>query len=190
MAGKKKVTTKTIKKRWVALRAPKSFNEVTLGETYVAEAETVVGKSITVNLMGLLKDPKKQNISITFKVNGMQDGVGTTSAMSYQLSPVSVKRMARRNKSKISDSFKCATKDTPVVVKPVIVTRAPAHNATQTALRKKVREVLTKAFAEAEFEQVMQNLVQYKLQRELQGELKKIFPVQICEIKTLKRLAT
>ena len=43
----KTAKTKIIKKRWIAIKAPKIFNSQVIGETYVADMQTVMGKTIS-----------------------------------------------------------------------------------------------------------------------------------------------
>ena len=56
------------KKQWYQIVAPNQFDNVTLGETLVAEPKAMLGKTLTHNLMNLTNDTKKQNINIHFKV--------------------------------------------------------------------------------------------------------------------------
>ena len=120
MAVKKKVVAKKVKrKRWYTVLAPALFGEKILGESYVAEPANLVGKFLSLNLMNVTGDPKKQNINAKFKVVKVADGKGHTELQSFNLLPSSVKRIVRRGRDKITDSFLCVTSDKRLVrVKP------------------------------------------------------------------------
>ena len=63
-----KKLTKAKKKTWVKIHAPKIFNEQIIGETLVADSSLTIGKPITVNLMNLTGDIKKQQININDRI--------------------------------------------------------------------------------------------------------------------------
>ena len=56
------------KRKWFPIYAPTMFNNQLLGETFVWETETIPEKHLTINLMSLTGNPKKQNYDVFFKV--------------------------------------------------------------------------------------------------------------------------
>ncbi len=177
------------KKKWLTLIAPKEFNNLVLGETPAFEPETVVGRTVIVNLMTLTRDPKKQSYNLTFKVNQVINHEAHTISMKYELPTVHIKRLIKKAKEKMDDAFMVETKDNVrAMIKPLFVTKAMTQNSKLTLLRKKAREALTALAKEKTFAELIVMAVSTELQRNLRSELKKVYPLSVCEIRMLQRL--
>jgi len=181
-----KATTAVVikKKKWVQIVAPKLFNEQVLGESFVGEADELKGRSAKVSLMVLTNDPQKQAISVSFKVVGVENGRAVTEMTGYKLLPAAAKKLMRRRRSKIDDSFVIETKDKKVLrVKPMIVTRTRARGAVMAALRMLERAYIAKMVSQLDMENFVREVVQKKLQQGLGQALRKLCPVGVCEIR-------
>jgi len=178
------------KKQWVQLVAPKLFNEQIIGESYVADPRQTVGRRITINLQSLVKTNRRQSISASFEVIGLRDGKAMTALTSYRVNPSTVKRMLRRNRDKVADSFACYTSDkVKIRVKPLLVTRSKAPRSVLSKIRKRLRDIISRHAAQATYDQMMDDVVQSKLQRLMYAAAKRIHPVHICEIRWIHRAA-
>jgi len=187
MAEAKKLSI--VKKKWCAILAPKSFNERQIGETYVANSEQIVGKSIVVNLANLTNDIKKQNISIKFEVTSVKEGKASTAIMGYMIVPAHVKRLTRRSRSRVDISFICNTSDGKSVrIKPLILTLRTIKRSASSALKKICIGTLTEEAKKVNYENLIDIVVSYKLQSILKDKLKKITPLKSVEIKEIKLL--
>jgi len=172
------------KKKWVEILAPKVFNQQPIGETYVFEAREAIGKPITVNLMALTNSHRKQGTNVMFKISGQHEGKLITDFTGLRIMPPVVRRMIRRGKEKIEDSFICSTLDgKKVKVKPIVVTRAKSKGSVTTAMRKAAKIFLARAIAKTAYETLVELVVDSKLQKEMYSTLSKIYPVSVCEIR-------
>ncbi len=181
-----KATTAVVikKKKWVQIIAPKLFSEQVLGESFVGEVDELMGRSAKVSLMVLTNDPQKQAISVSFKVIGVDNGRAVTELVSYKLLPAAAKKLMRRRRSKIDDSFVIETKDKKVLrVKPMIVTRTRARGAVMAALRMLERAYIAKMVSQMDMDTFVREVVQKKLQQGLGQALRKLCPVGVCEIR-------
>lgn len=181
-----KATTAVVikKKKWVQIVAPKLFSEQVLGESFVGEVDELMGRSAKVSLMVLTNDPQKQAISVSFKVIGVDNGRAVTELVSYKLLPAAAKKLMRRRRSKIDDSFVIETKDKKVLrVKPMIVTRTRARGAVMAALRMLERAYIAKMVSQMDMDTFVREVVQKKLQQGLGQALRKLCPVGVCEIR-------
>lgn len=177
------------KKRWVVILAPKIFNEQPIGETYISEFSEAQGRDASVSLTAITGDPQKQNIVLSFTMNGNTANAITTVSTGYRLTPAAVRKTMRRSKSKIEDSFKLTTSDNiPTIIKPVLVTKNRTNGAVLRNLRRTLKAYLTKKVTTTTFENMLLDLVMHKLQRELQDTLKKVYPLSTCEIKYFARV--
>ena len=64
--AKKKTTAADKKKRkkWIPILSTKEFHNMEIGETYIEDPATAIGKVVTINLMVLTRDPKKQSKNV------------------------------------------------------------------------------------------------------------------------------
>ena len=172
------------KKRWVPIISPKVFNSQPLGETHISEYEEAIGKEITVSLMILTGDPQKQTVSLSFKMVGTSNNAIITQPVAYKIAPVAVRKMMRRGKEKVEDSFILTTQDNiKVIAKPILVTKSRAKGAVLTNLRRTLRANLAKIVASNTFETNMVELVMHRLQKTLSDSLRKIYPLSTCELR-------
>ena len=178
------MAVKKIKKRWVEMLAPKEFNSIELGPSYCMEPEDLIGRKMQVNLMHLTRDIKKQNTRVTFEACAVKDGCVHTNFSGLEIIPSHIKRITKRNKTKIEDSFKCVTKDKiNVIIKPVIITKSLVSNKTATDVRRNVKELISKFVLEKSYSGIVKSILNFEIQKMLSFELKKVTPISVSLIK-------
>lgn len=183
---KSKTSGKVKKKTWVPIHAPKAFDSAFLGETTVNEKEQVLGKSVTANLMVLTDDPRKQAYNVRFDVTGVKDGKATTQAIGILMTPSGVKRLIRRNRDKIDDSFAIRIAGGRAIrVKPVLVTKTKASASSQSKMRLAVRTKLQDSWKRMRFEDVVLEVIDGKTSRTMRDACNHIHPVRSCDIREL-----
>lgn len=186
MAEAKTKQVKVKKKHWVAIHAPKSFNSTFLGETVVDDAQKVVGKSITTSLMMLTDDPRKQAYNIRFDVTAVHEGKATTQAIGVEMTPSAIKRLIRRHRDKISDSFILRIAGGRLIrVKPILITRTKASRSAQTGMRLLARQHLREQWQRMRFDDIIIDIIDMKTQRMLRDLCSKIHPIRSADIKEI-----
>jgi len=177
---------KTAKKQWYSILAPKLFRNVVLGETLVYDPQKMVGKGITQNLMNLANDVKRQNINVNFKIVNVENGKAHTNMIGYNMVQSSVKRLVRRNITKIDMSFSCTTSDKKNIrLKPILITRSAINGSISAKIRKNAEEFLTKSIGSMSYDEFTNDLISHNLQSALKAHLKKVYPLRICEIRSM-----
>jgi small subunit ribosomal protein S3Ae len=175
------------KKRWVAIHAPKLFNEQVIGESFVGDPQELVGRNVTVSLMILTGDPQKQTTNVSFKITGAKENSVTTELIGYQIIPSAAKKLMRRSREKIEDSFIVETSDKKLIrVKPLIVTRGRTTGSVMASMQKLQRAYIAKMISKMDFENFVREVVQKKLQHGLAQLLRRLYPVGACEIRMLE----
>src|SRR3989344_5529035 len=92
------------KKQWVEIVGSSDFKNQYLGESYVSDINQLLGKTVMVNASRLLDDMKKQQATITFKVNEIKGDQALAIVVAYEMLSAHVRRLVRTNKDKIEDS--------------------------------------------------------------------------------------
>ena len=178
------------KKIWVPILAPKLFNEQLIGESFVEEPAQLMGRVATVSLMTLLGDPQKQTTSVSFKVTSVDKDAVRTEMIGYKLLPSAAKKMMRRRREKIDDSFIVETKDKKIIrIKPLIITRGRTTGSVLALMRKLEKAYIAKTISNSDFDMLVQDVVQKKLQHGLSQLLRHIYPLGACEIRQFELIA-
>jgi small subunit ribosomal protein S3Ae len=186
MPEEKTAKTKIKKKKWIQVLSPEMLRNELIGEIPVYEPKSLIDRLITVNLMSLTRDMKKQNTSIKFIISNIKGDKAITEFYGYYLNPTSIKRLVRRGKEKIGLSIICKTSDNKKIrIMPLIIPFTKVKSSVATSFRSTTINYITSYAAKTTIENMIKDLVTNKLQRELKGVLKKVYPVRILEIAKL-----
>jgi len=183
----KSADMKIKKKRWISIVSP-MFNDQTIGDTNVFDIKNALGKNLKVNLMTLIGDPRKQNIDILFRTEKLKgDTAVIAEAKGYNVQHPALKKLVRRGKTKIQDSFKCYTGDKkPVVVKSFMLTRFVVNKSVASKIRAHVKQLTVNKVAKTNFEDFVKSVIQNSFQREMKDAMSKIYPLRVMEFNTVK----
>lgn len=177
-------TQKVAKKKWFTIVAPQEFQNAIVGETPAYEAEQVLGRVVVANLYTLTKDMRRQSISIALKVLDIKGTDAHTEVTRYEMNPVHIKRLVRKGRSKIDDSFVAETKDKiKVRIKPLYLTKNIAQKGVITSIRMKSRELLGQELAKQSYSEFVGAVIMGNIMKTIKGDLKKIYPLSIAEIR-------
>ena len=181
-----KTITKIKKKNWYSLIAPDIFKNSVLGETLVYDENAMMGKTITQNLMNLTGDVKKQNTNINFIVTKVENSKALTDIIGFYMIPSSIKRLTRRRSEKIELSFICDTSDEKHIrIKPLIFAISNTKGSVRSHIRRTVTDFLVKTIKKMTYNDLINDLISYKLQMTLRDNIKKIYPVRVCQIRSM-----
>ncbi|MFQ5620278.1 MAG: hypothetical protein ACE5FT_00370 [Candidatus Nanoarchaeia archaeon] len=183
----KKSLTKVKKKKWVPIFAPPFFGEQLIGECFVIEAEDLLNRRIKVSIANLTKEMRRQAQSVTFQAIKPKGNGVISSIVGFELSLPSIKRLVRKSRTKVSDSFLIKLKDEKVArVKPFIIVRQKIPNSLQTKLRLKARALLAREAQNMTFQKFMEDVIQGKVQKLMKVTLQKSHPLSACEMRMVK----
>jgi len=176
------------KKRWYNIVAPELFKSQVIGQTYLGDAPEAVGRSVSVNMSSLMGDSSRQNSKATFKITGVNGENLQTTFVKYQIVPSALKKMVKRNRSKIDDSYALKLNDAIAKFKIIIITKSNARGTIEALLFKVARAWVAMQASRITFEQLLIDSVQKKFTKALQRYLSRIYPVTVCEVRYLEKL--
>ena len=184
----KKVMSKTGKKKnWYKIVAPKVFNEVEVGETQAVAPEDLVGRTVKSSLMSFTRNIKKQNVTVKLKVKEVKDNKGICEITEFSMSPSAVKRLVKRRRDKVDDSFVCKTKDGKFVrVKPMALTKSNASNSTLTSIRHAIKYMIMSRVLNMTYGQFVESVLNDKLVRDVKKTLNYVYPARMVSIRSFK----
>ncbi len=136
--------------------------------------------------MNLTRDIKKQNTNIRFKIIGLIENKAQTEVIGYQIIPAFIKRIIRRGRNNLHDSFVCETSDGKRVrVKTLVITIHKTKGAVTNSLNNSMKVNLKDYVKKISYKELIRELISYKLQINLKNSLKSIYPLRNCEIKEM-----
>ncbi len=159
------------KKKWVKIVSPKFLGERELGETYLEEVSSAMGKTVSINLMKVTGDIKTQNCTVKFVVYETKDGLLRTKIVSYTYLPSSIKRMVRRRMNRVDDSIVVRTKDNVRIrIKPMLLTHGKASKSIEYALRAGMKQELISRIKKMNYEELFSSVIKNNIQMDNQLE--------------------
>lgn len=180
--------TKEIKKHWVSVLATKEFGSMEIGEIPYTDVKTLNGRVMRINLYVLTNDSRKQNAELSFKIIDSDGKVANTELIGYKILNAYIKRVIRKGKEKVDDSFVCESKDNiKIAVKPFFITKNKTNNSIVTKLRMSIRQMVSEYSKTIEFEKLVREATSNNLQKNLRQELKKIYPLNLLELREIIR---
>jgi len=190
MATKKSADMKVRKKRWIDIVTP-SFSDQTIGQTHVYDLNSALKKKLKVNLMNLIGDPRKQNTDILFETEQLKGETAViANVKGFNMQQPALKKLVRRGKTKIQDSFKCYTGDKkPVIVKIFILTRHVVNKSVATKIRTTIKQLTVNKIAKMTFEEFIKEIIYSRPQKEMKSILQTIYPIRSVEYNTVKIVA-
>lgn len=175
------------KKKWHKVIAPKLFNEMMIGETPALEPNSVPGRTLRINMMTLTGDIKKQNFDVTFEIEKVMGDTAYSIIRKFEMNASSIRRLVRKAKNRVDDSFICATSDNKNVrIKPFLVTFAMTTNSVITKLRKKAKEFLLRSIRGMTYDTLCREIVSFNIQRTMRANLCKTYPLRVCDIRVME----
>ncbi len=184
MAAEKLSEIKKKKKKWLAVLGGKEFNYQNIAEIYIDEPENAVGRKISTNLMTILRDPKKQLFNVEFKITEIKDNSAVAELIRYSIQIAQLKRITKKGKNKVDDSFVYETKDNKkVVIKPILLTKTLVYKSILKELRKTTRHFLAEFAKKNTLSQVMKDVISGNLQKDIKENAKKVYPLTNVIIK-------
>ncbi len=184
---KKESRIKTIKKSWYKILAPKLFGQREIGESYLSNPESAMGRALRYNLKELTGNVKDQNVYILFKIDKVMGTTLHTAPIGYELSPSSVKRMVKKNTTRLDDYFIDVSKDgKKAVIKSVLITSIKIQRSVGKALKKTLQDTVHDDLSKNDFATFIGNLASGKIRSELRKRLAKIYPLKEASIRMVK----
>ena len=96
-----KKSSRIIKKKWVKIIAPTVLRESAIGETFISDSEMMLNKKMNVGLGTITGEPQKQHTHVNLIIKSFDDGIYKTDLIGYKILPSAVKKMVRRNRTRI-----------------------------------------------------------------------------------------
>ena len=179
MAKITKKKKKGMKKKFFGATIPLTSTKV---QIYGYSVEDLEGGTVKIDMTKILRG---KNLELKAKLKE-KDGKLFGELISLQILPVYIRRVMRRGVDYVEDSFEVECKDAKLKIKPFMITRKRVSRAIKKQIRNTARKYLENKIKIRTTEEIFSEITTNKLQKELSLKIKKIYPLGLCEIKTIK----
>lgn len=174
---KKKITGK--KKQWINVVAPAMFGGQIIGQAPVYEAEKLLGRKLKVNLMLLTNDIKKQTKFVRLQISEIKNNEAQCIALGYEMSPIALKKVTRRNKNKVNQSFAMLSKDgLKIRIKTHMITQFKTTDVKLKQLQFVLLNEIFEFVTVKKYSEIFSEFLNEQFQMKLRLKLDKIFPLK------------
>lgn len=179
----RKVKDKWKAKQWYTVLAPPMFNKAPIAETPADDVEKVVSRIATTTMQDLTGDFKLMHVKLDFQIERINGTQADTRFIGHSLTSDYVRRLVRRNHSKISHVLDVTTKDGALVrVKPFAVTDRRSQSSQQTQLRKLMTDTVAQIAAENGLDAFVREMLDGRMASKIFKACKPIYPLRKVEI--------
>ena len=151
-------------------------------QLYGFDLESLKNKIISYDLTRLLRG-KGALLKLKIKI---ESNNAIAEPIELLVLPYFIRRMMRKGTNYVEDSFSAECKNAQVKIKPFFITRKKVSRAVRKALREKARAELTSYIKNKDTETLFDEIIKSKIQKILSLQLKKIYPLSLCEIRIFK----
>lgn len=179
----RKVKDKWRAKQWYSIVAPASFNRITIAETPSDDPKKLVGRVATTTMQDLTGDFKAMHVKLHFQVQEVNGNRAQTMFAGHSYTSDFVRRLVRRNHTKVTVIQDVQTKDGAMVrVKPILVTDHRSQSSQATLLRQTVEQTLVNTAKEASLGQFVKVMLDGTLTNQIFKACRPIHPLRKAEI--------
>lgn len=147
----------------------------------ILDRENLEGRRILLDLTRHLKGKVSEAKYSIFEDKGKLKG----KIISFRLIPSYIRRLTRKNTSYTEDSFVVNLTDVKLRIKPLFITRKKVHRSVLKAIRQEAKAFIVEYMKGKTRKQMFEDVINYTMQRELLKVLKKIYPLTVCDIRSL-----
>jgi len=170
---------KIIKKKFFEVNLP-LINEKY--ETLAGSLQELDGRVIKMDMTRKLRG---KSVNVDFKIK-VRDNAAEGHPKKLVLLPYFIMHIIHPGTDYAEDSLKAETKESEVVIKPLLITRRRVSRAVLRTLRNSARNwLIDYAKTKTDYE-IFDDMLSGLLQKQLSAKLKKIYPLAVCEIRVFE----
>lgn len=173
-----------VKKQWYEIISPKMFGEKVVGETLAADPKQLVGRTIDVSLMEIIRDFSRFFIKLRFQITEVSGTKAYTKFTGHDTMYERVYRMVQRHTRRVDVIQDVETKDkVKLRVKTIFSLARRVNTSIKTDARALAREIVDRTAKESAFEDFISMIIKGDLQKTIRQDCAKIYPVGHIEIR-------
>ena len=188
----RKIKDKWKEKRWVAVFAPESFNNIPIAYVPITSDKTAIGRVVEVTLFDILKgDPSQHQYKLFFQINKVTEEKATTVFKRYEYAKEFLRSLIRRGSSRINFVIDSKTKDGYVFrIKILTLSHRELNTSVKRALRLEAKKQIERIVPQMTIDEFVQAACYGKISSDIMAATKKIIRVRHVGLEKVKLLRT
>ena len=188
----RKIKDKWKEKRWVAVFAPESFNNIPIAYVPITSDKTAVGRVVEVTLFDILKgDPSQHQYKLFFQINKVTEEKATTVFKRYEYAKEFLRSLIRRGSSRINFVIDAKTKDGYVFrIKILTLSHRELNTSRKRALRLEAKKQIERIVPQMTIDEFVQAACYGKISSDIMAATKKIIRVRHVGLEKVRLLRT
>ena len=188
----RKIKDKWKEKRWVAVFAPESFNNIPIAYVPITSDKTAVGRVVEVTLFDILKgDPSQHQYKLFFQINKVTEEKATTVFKRYEYAKEFLRSLIRRGSSRINFVIDSKTKDGYVFrIKILTLSHRELNTSRKHALRLEAKKQIERIVPQMTIDEFVQAACYGKISSDIMAATKKIIRVRHVGLEKVRLLRT
>ena len=188
----RKIKDKWKEKRWVAVFAPESFNNIPIAYVPITSDKTAVGRVVEVTLFDILKgDPSQHQYKLFFQINKVTEEKATTVFKRYEYAKEFLRSLIRRGSSRINFVIDSKTKDGYVFrIKILTLSHRELNTSRKRAIRLEAKKQIERIVPQMTIDEFVQAACYGKISSDIMAATKKIIRVRHVGLEKVKLLRT
>ena len=188
----RKIKDKWKEKRWVAVFAPESFNNIPIAYVPITSDKTAVGRVVEVTLFDILKgDPSQHQYKLFFQINKVTEEKATTVFKRYEYAKEFLRSLIRRGSSRVNFVIDAKTKDGYVFrIKILTLSHRELNTSRKRALRLEAKKQIERIVPQMTIDEFVQAACYGKINSDIMAATKKIIRVRHVGLEKVRLLRT
>ena len=188
----RKIKDKWKEKRWVAVFAPESFNNIPIAYVPITSDKTAVGRVVEVTLFDILKgDPSQHQYKLFFQINKVTEEKATTVFKRYEYAKEFLRSLIRRGSSRVNFVIDAKTKDGYVFrIKILTLSHRELNTSRKRALRLEAKKQIERIVPQMTIDEFVQAACYGKINSDIMAATKKIIHVRHVGLEKVRLLRT
>ena len=188
----RKIKDKWKEKRWVAVFAPESFNNIPIAYVPITSDKTAVGRVVEVTLFDILKgDPSQHQYKLFFQINKVTEEKATTVFKRYEYAKEFLRSLIRRGSSRVNFVIDAKTKDGYVFrIKILTLSHRELNTSRKRALRLEAKKQIERIVPQMTIDEFVPAACYGKINSDIMAATKKIIRVRHVGLEKVRLLRT
>jgi len=178
-----KVKEKWKGKEWYQILAPKTFNNMVIGETPSLDPKIVSGRVIETSLMDLTGETRKYYMKLYFKISDIDGSKAMTKYFGHTTTRDYIARIVQIRTTRVDTNNILNLRDARIRLKAIVICNRNVSNLVKKAVRKAASDMIKEKVQKMNTDEFIKAMVSGKLQIELKKELNKVYPTRFFEIR-------
>ncbi|MBR9682175.1 MAG: 30S ribosomal protein S3ae [Candidatus Aenigmarchaeota archaeon] len=178
-----KVKEKWKGKEWYQILAPKTFNNMVIGETPSLDPKIIAGRVVETSLMELTGDTQKYYMKLYFKISDLDGSKAMTKYFGHTCTRDYIARIVQIRTTRVDTNNILLMKDAKMRLKSIIICNRNVSNLVKKAVRKAAVDMIKEKISPMTTDEFIKAMIAGKLQIEIRKALNKVYPIRFFEIR-------